>query len=207
MGIKIDLYQFTYIAQNGYNKYMVLKNIVSGKKKPFTRGAYYWLMFMIDNYQNVRTMLKIDYESFIIIQTVVSHFLHSMNKEEDADWNRMWELTNEEIAKNYLPKPKLVATSISLVTGLPRETVRRKLLELNKKKILLLDKKRGLLLGEKFEIFHKQFTQRTTLKVSEMLKKWEKIGALEFMLNVNKRLIPATVKTLDKTLKFEKEGL
>tara|TARA_B100001964_G_scaffold196764_1_gene221464 strand:- start:58 stop:336 length:279 start_codon:yes stop_codon:yes gene_type:complete len=91
-------------------------------------------MFMIDNYQSVRSMLKIDYENFIIIQTVISHFLHSMNKEEDADWKRMWELVSDEETKDNLSKAKLNTASISLVTGLPRETVRRKLLELIKKK-------------------------------------------------------------------------
>ena len=181
-----------------------LKKHCYQKKTSFTRGAYYWLMLMIDNYQSVRTILKIDYESFIIIQTVLSHFLHSMNKEEDSDWKRMWKLVGDKKAKENLSKSKLIPASISLVTDLPRETVRRKLLELNKKKILVLDKKRGIQLGEKFEIFHKEFTQHTTLKVSEMLKKWEEIGALEFMLNVNKRLIPATVKALDERLKFEK---
>tara|TARA_B100001079_G_C16172501_1_gene409189 strand:- start:47 stop:169 length:123 start_codon:yes stop_codon:yes gene_type:complete len=40
-----------------------------------------------------------------------------------------------------------------------------------------------------------------------MLNKWEKIGALEFVLNVNKQQIPATVKALDKILKFEKKDL
>ena len=40
-----------------------------------------------------------------------------------------------------------------------------------------------------------------------MLSKWEKIGALEFVLNVNTQQIPATVKVLDKTLKFEKKKL
>ena len=113
---------------------MVLKNIVPAKRTSFTRGVYYWLMFMIDSYRDVRRMLKIDYESFIILQTVISHFLHSMNKEEDADWIRMWELASDEKAKNILSKSKLTTSSISLVTGLPRETVRRKLLELNKKK-------------------------------------------------------------------------
>ena len=141
---------------------MILKNDVLTKKTSFTRGAYYWLMFMIDNYQRVRGMLKIDYESFIIIQTVVSHFLHSMNKDEDGDWNRMWELVTDEKAKDNLSKSRLISSSISLVTGLPKETVRRKILELNKKKILVLDKEKGLLLGGKFEIFHKKFTQHTT---------------------------------------------
>mgnify|MGYP000082437295 FL=1 len=127
---------------------MVLKNTVIKKKTSFTRGAYYWLMLMIDNYQSVRTILKIDYESFIIIQTVLSHFLHSMNKEEDSDWKRMWKLVGDKKAKENLSKSKLIPASISLVTDLPRETVRRKLLELNKKKILVLDKKRGIQLGE-----------------------------------------------------------
>ncbi len=113
---------------------MLLKKNSSDKKTSFTRGAYYWLMFMIDNYQSVRSMLKIDYENFIIIQTVISHFLHSMNKEEDADWKRMWELVSDEETKDNLSKAKLNTASISLVTGLPRETVRRKLLELIKKK-------------------------------------------------------------------------
>jgi len=181
---------------------MVLKNIVPAKEKFFTRGSYYWLLFMIDHYQSVRRMLKIDYESYIIIQTVISHFLHSMNKDEKADWERMWELVGDEKAKEKLSRSKLITSSISLVTGLARETVRRKILVLNKKGILVLDKKKGLQLGDKFETFHKKFTQRTTLKVSEILKKWEKIGALEFMLNVDKEQIPTTVKVLDKTLKL-----
>jgi len=186
---------------------MIIKKIDPINELTFTRGAYYWLMFMIDQYQSARRMLKIDYESFIIIQTVISHFLHSMNKEENADWKRMWELVSDEKAKDKFSKSKLIISSVSLVVGLPKETVRRKILELNKKKILVLDKEKGLLLGGKFEIFHKKFTQHTILKVSEMLNKWKKIGALEFMLNVNKRQIPATVKILDKTLKFEKKDL
>jgi|TARA_B100001964_G_scaffold55416_1_gene62656 hypothetical protein len=181
---------------------MIIKNIALGSKISFSRGTYYWLMFMIDHYQSVRKMLNIDFESFIILETVITHFLHNINKEENADWLKMWELTNDEKAKNNLSKSKLTSSSISLVTSLPRETVRRKILELNKKKILVYDKKKGILLGEKFEIFHKKFTQRTTLKMSEMLKKWNKIGTLAFILDVNKQQIPATFKTFDKTLKF-----
>ena len=38
-----------------------------------------------------------------------------------------------------------------------------------------------------------------------MLSKWEKIGALEFMLNVKKQKIPTTVRTLNKTLNLKKK--
>ncbi len=113
---------------------MIIKKIDPINELTFTRGAYYWLMFMIDQYQSARRMLKIDYESFIIIQTIISHFLHSMNKEENADWKRMWELVSDEKAKDKFSKSKLIIYSVSLVVGLPKEKVRRKILELNKKK-------------------------------------------------------------------------
>ena len=180
---------------------MVLKNIVPANEMAFTRASYYWIMMTIDHFQKTKEMLNIDYESYIIIQTVVSHFLNNVNKEEEADWKKMWELTNSKKAKDNFSKPKLIISSISLITGLPKETVRRKLLELNKKKILILNRKKGLQLGEKFENFHKKFSQYTTLKISEMLNKWEKIGALEFILNVDNQQIPSAVKSVDKTLK------
>jgi hypothetical protein len=166
----------------------------------YTRAVYYWIMMTIDHFQKTKEILNIDYESYIIIQTVVSHFLNNVNKEE-ADWKKMWELTNSKNAKDNLSKPKLIISSVSLMTGLPKETVRRKILELYKKKVLVLSKKKGLQLGEKFERFHKKFSQYTTIKISEMLNKWEKIGALEFMLNVDNQQIPSAVKSVDKTLK------
>ena len=42
-------------------------------QKPFAAGMYRFSMFMIDYYARVRKNLKIDYDSFMIIQTVVSH--------------------------------------------------------------------------------------------------------------------------------------
>jgi len=186
---------------------MVLKNIVPANEMAFTRASYYWIMMTIDHFHKTKEMLNIDYESYIIIQTVVSHFLNNVNKEEEADWRKMWELTNSKKAKDNFSKPKLIISSISLITGLPKETVRRKILKLHKKKILVLSKKKGLQLGEKFEGFHKKFSQYTTIKTSEMLNKWEKIGALEFILNVDRQQIPSAVKSVDKTLKSTMKNL
>ncbi len=186
---------------------MVLKNIVPANETAFTRATYYWVMMTIDHFQKTREMLNIDYESYIIIQTVVSHFLNNINKEEEADWQKMWELTNSKKAKDNFSKPKLIISSISLIAGLPRETVRRKILELYKKKILILSRKKGLQLGEKFERFHKKFSQYTTIKISQMLNKWEKIGALEFILNVDSQQIPSAVKSIDKTPKYTMKNL
>ncbi len=115
---------------------MVLKNIVPANEMAFTRASYYWIMMTIDHFHKTKEMLNIDYESYIIIQTVVSHFLNNVNKEEEADWRKMWELTNSKKAKDNFSKPKLIISSISLITGLPKETVRRKILKLYKKKNL-----------------------------------------------------------------------
>ena len=50
-------------------------------QKPFAEGMYRFSMFMINYYARVRSELKIDYDSFMIIQTVTSHNLYNLNKE------------------------------------------------------------------------------------------------------------------------------
>ena len=46
--------------------------------KPFAAGMYGFVMIMISYYSRVREQLKIDYDSFMIIQTVVSHSLYQL---------------------------------------------------------------------------------------------------------------------------------
>ena len=41
----------------------------------FSKGLYHWIMFVIDFYSRVRSTLKMDIESFVILQVVVSHNL------------------------------------------------------------------------------------------------------------------------------------
>ena len=48
--------------------------------KPFAIGMYRFAMFVISYYARVREKLKIDYDSFMIVQTVVSHSLYQLNK-------------------------------------------------------------------------------------------------------------------------------
>ena len=51
------------------------------KQKSFGTGMYEFLMFMIDYYRRVRSDLKMDFDSFIIIQIVVSHEVYIMQSE------------------------------------------------------------------------------------------------------------------------------
>ena len=50
-----------------------------GQKEPvFSQGLYHWVMFILST--RVRENLKIDFESFVILQVVVSHSLYQINK-------------------------------------------------------------------------------------------------------------------------------
>jgi len=51
-------------------------------EKPFAIGMYRFAMFIIRYYARVREQLKMDYDSFIILQTVVSHCLYQLNKKK-----------------------------------------------------------------------------------------------------------------------------
>ena len=51
-----------------------------GFKEPnFSQGLYHWVMFILSLYTRVRENLKLDFESFVILQVVVSHSLYQIN--------------------------------------------------------------------------------------------------------------------------------
>jgi hypothetical protein len=169
--------------------------------KPFALGMYLFAMFMISYYSRVREKLKIDYDSFMIIQTVASHALYQLNKkntnpksysELEKEWEKLILNKNDilqivdNITENYSSiknNSKLTISSICLVTSLPKETVRRKVNELVKKDLLKILKKDGITLGTAYnKVFH-EFVPQTTVEVSRLIKNWEKSGILKSILN------------------------
>ena len=157
--------------------------------KPFAAGMYGFVMIMISYYSRVREHLKIDYDSFMIIQTVVSHSLYQLNKKQvgsksyfelEKEWEKLLLSKEETLEKN---KIKLTVSSICLVTSLPKETVRRKVSELVKKNLLNLSKKNGILLGSQYSKVFSEFTPETTQEVSRLIKQWDKSGILKSILN------------------------
>ena len=50
------------------------------KEKPFGAGMYAFVMFLINHYSRIKKELRLDYDSFMIIQVVVSHSLYQINK-------------------------------------------------------------------------------------------------------------------------------
>ena len=87
----------------------------------------------------------------MILQLVVSDYLYKTNKEGTKNYKEL-----EESFKNYSDlfkdKRKVNIASIAEVLNLPRETVRRKVLHLNK--IKLLDyRKNGISVGVIIKLF------------------------------------------------------
>ena len=157
--------------------------------KPFAIGMYRFAMFVISYYARVREKLKIDYDSFMIVQTVVSHSLYQLNKKKigaksyselEMEWEKLIIIENYSGTKNNL---RLTVSSICLVTSLPKETVRRKVNELIKKNLLKISKKDGILLGTMYKKVFQEFVPQTTMEVSKLIKNWEKSGILKSLLN------------------------
>jgi len=167
-------------------------------QKPFAEGMYRFSMFMISYYSRVRENLKLDYDSFMIIQTVVSSNLYSLKQKNgsnihsyedlETEWEKLRVKNNsamdvmEEFNSSKKEGFKLSISSICLVTGLPKETVRRKINELAKKNLLKYTKKEGILLGPMYKKVFQDFVPFTTQEVAKLLKEWEKIGVLKYLL-------------------------
>ena len=171
--------------------------------KPFATGMYGFVMVMISYYSRVREQLKIDYDSFMIIQTVVSHSLYQINKKKvgsksyielETEWEKLMDKNDlsanienvQENIENYSNTKnnlKLTISSICLVTSLAKETVRRKTNELAKKNLLNISKKNGILLGSMYKKVFREFTPQTTKEVTRLVKNWDKAGILKSILS------------------------
>jgi len=166
-------------------------------QKPFADGMYRFSMFIINYYTRVKKDLKIDFDSFMIVQTTVSHTLYQLRKknkdinyeELETEWEKLLKEKNDESLLNMVsdfgaknPFVKLTMSSICLVTELPKETVRRKINELSKKSILKVTKKNGVILGSQYGKIFESFVPETVSEVSKLTKNWQKIGLLKSLL-------------------------
>ena len=166
------------------NSFEKISNETAKGEPIFSKGLYHWIMFVIDFYSRVRSTLKMDIESFVILQVVVSHNLYELNKTGSKTYSEVeYEITNiRESNKNR----KLTFASIAEVLQLPRETVRRKVLQLCKIGILQFNSTEGIKLGTNYKTIYKEFVTQTTTDISILIKKWKNSGALNKLLEMDK---------------------
>ena len=196
LGYKITIIGMTKTTMSEEKTIMSDKKVISfeeiakvkGLKEPtFSQGLYHWVMFILSFYTRVRENLKIDFESFVILQVVVSHSLYQINKSGNKTFSEL-EDQMAKIAQNKTTKnSKLTFASISEVLQLPRETVRRKVIHLSKKNILTFNSANGIKLGSAYKTIYKDFVSQTTVDISILIKKWKNSGALEKLLKLENK--------------------
>ena len=176
-----------------------LKNL-GQKQKTFGKGIYEFLMFMIEHYRRVKTDLKMDFDSFIIIQVVVSHEVYIMQSENaktyseiSDEFDKVSKATDIDSsllifkAKELMSKiqrNKLTPASICQVTTLPKETVRRKIRALVQKNILTQSKSEGILVGPGYKVVFDETVPKTTSALSKLIKNWKETGVLDGLLQL-----------------------
>ena len=79
----------------------------SNPDQEFIQAAYTTVMFLIDHFNCVKNELKIDYESFIILQVVNSHWLYYKKKNEKITWGETWKKIGANDADKKLCKKKV----------------------------------------------------------------------------------------------------
>ena len=102
-----------------------INNIKDVKEPMFSQGLYHWVMFILSFYTRVRENLKIDFETFVILQVVVSHSLYQLNKSGTKTFAELEDQITNITQKKLRNNSKLTFASIAEVLQLPRETVRR----------------------------------------------------------------------------------
>ena len=164
-----------------------LKTFTKTDETPvFSSGLYSWMMFLINLYNRVKKNLKIDFDSFMILQLVVSDYLYKTNKNGIKNFNQIEQSLNNS-SDLFKEKRKVNIASIAEVLSLPRETVRRKVLYLSK--IRLLDyTKSGIGIGSEYKTVFNEFVADTVSKMSQLIKKLEQDGSLKKLLDFNKKI-------------------
>ena len=167
-----------------------MKNYINQElKKPittdFSSGLYDWSIFLSNFYLRVRQVLKIDYESFMILQITLGYYLNSINKSgsnsiDDLSF-RFEEIINEKTKKNS----GLSVTSISSALNLPRETVNRKIDSLIKEKLLAMNNK-SIILGTNFQKIFGSFALETTHDLGKLITRWNNKDYLNRLISLVK---------------------
>jgi len=103
------------------------------KVAAYSEILYHLINFRTEQFQQLKKMIGIDYDSFMILSVMGSHYLKHNNKLGE-DWDTVWEDIRSSKIDELYSEQKLTIYAVANILNLPRETVRRKI-ELLKKKI------------------------------------------------------------------------
>jgi len=150
----------------------------------FSSGFYDWAIFLINFYQRINKKLGLDFESFLILQVVVSYNVYLINKNKKVSLEALSFEFEQSSNSDFLSNLKLTVTSISSSLDMPRETVKRKVLVLQNKKFLKINPNNAIQLGKKYAEIFSEFASGTTLDLARLMQRWDNKGIVKQFLNL-----------------------
>ena len=152
------------------------------KVAAYSELLYHLINFRTEQFQQLKKMVGIDYDSFMILSVMASHYLKHNNK-LGSDWDTVWEDIRTSKIEEFYSVKKLTIYAVANILNLPRETVRRKIEILKKKKLISHSTKLGLLPTNKIEVLMKPFAGIELKTLSKFLNNLKKNGTLDAVLN------------------------
>ena len=152
------------------------------KVAAYSEILYHLINFRTEQFQQLKKMVGIDYDSFMILSVMGAHYLKHNNK-LGADWDDVWEDIRTSKIEELYTSERLTIFAVANILNLPRETVRRKIELLKKKKLINHSTKLGLLPTNKTEELMKPFAGIELKTLSKFLKSLKKNGTLDAVLN------------------------
>ena len=152
------------------------------KVAAYSEILYHLINFRTEQFQQLKKMVGIDYDSFMILSVMGAHYL-KLNNKLGSDWDTVWEDVRTSKIEEFYSAKKLTIYAVANILNLPRETVRRKIEILKKKKLINHSTSIGLLPTNKSEELMKPFAEIELKTLSKFLKSLKKNGTLDAVLN------------------------
>ena len=147
---------------------------------------YHILMHHLNHYQEVKKIFKIDYDSQMILLAVYSHLLYqtinpSLKKENEdgLGWEEMFPVIKNLPKNKKKYKAKLTLFSVSQILNLPKESVRRKVINLCKKKYLEFSTIEGLSIGDNLESTVRKIAPKDLNALTRVIKSVNENGGID----------------------------
>ena len=148
----------------------------------YSEILYHLINFRTEQFQQLKKMVGIDYDSFMIISVMGAHYLKHNNK-LGSDWDAVWEDVRTPKIDEFYTARKLTIYAVSNMLNLPRETVRRKIEILKEKKLISHSTKTGLIPTDKVEEIMKPFASSELQALSKFLQALKKHKVLDQLLS------------------------
>jgi len=152
------------------------------KVAAYSEILYHLINFRTEQFQQLKKMIGIDYDSFMILSVMGSNYLKHNNKLGE-DWDTIWEDIRSSKIDELYSEQKLTIYAVANILNLPKETVRRKIELLKKKKLINHSTKQGLLPTNKTEELMEPFAGIELKTLSKFLNNLKKNGTLDAVLN------------------------